>query len=197
MKKLHPTLALGLLLLVGVSCFGEVIDRVVVVINDKFIITLSDIQKERSTQLALGTPLGDDESVANTLVEKYVIEEQVTRYRGIEIPEERVQEHLQAIKNSQGLSPEELRQAVIEKLRRAEFAIQRFGPFIRFSDEELRKYYEDEYAPLARRNGLPVPTFEQASNDIRQILVALRINDELETWMTELLRRTKVEKVSK
>jgi len=182
---------------VTASCFGEVIDKIVVVINDRFIITLSDIQKERTIQLALDTNLGNDDAVANALVEKFLFEEQMTRYRSIEIPEERVQEHLREIKDPKGLSPEELREAVIGKLRRAEFASQRFGPFIRVSDEELRKYYDEEYVPLARRSGLPVPTFEQATNDVRQILVTLKISGELETWMTELLGRAKVEKVSK
>ena len=188
----------GLLLLATAApCLAEVIDKIVVVVNDKFIITLSDIRKERTTQLVLGTNFEDDNSVANALVDKYLVEEQMTRYRGIEIPEERVQEQLKAITDPRGLSPEELRVAVIAKLRRAEFAAQRFAPFIRVSDEELRKYYEDEYAPLARRNGLPVPTFEEAMNDVRQILITLRISDELDAWMTELLGRAKVEKVSK
>ena len=141
MRRLSQAMVLGLLLLsTAVPCLAEVIDKIVVVVNDKFIITLSDIQKERTTQLVFGTDLGDDDSVANALVDKYLAEEQMTRYRGIEIPEERVQEQLKAIEDSRGLSPDEVREAVIAKLRRAEFAKQRFAPFIRVSDEELRKY---------------------------------------------------------
>ena len=198
MKSLYQAIALSALFFPGaVSSFGEVIDKILVVVNERHIITLSDIQKERTIQLALGTDLGDDDAVANALVDKYLVEEQMARYRGIEISEERIQERLSAIKDSRGLSPEELRRAVISKLQRSEFASQRFGPFVRVSDEELRKYYEEEYIPLVRRSGVVIPTFEQAKDDVRQILVTLRISDELENWMTELLRRAKVEKVSK
>ena len=198
MKRLHLALALSLFFLLGTApAFAEIIDKIVVVINDRFIITLSDVQKERTVQLALGTDLGDDESVADWLVDKYLVEEQMARYRGIEITEEQIQEQLRSIKNSRGLSDEELHQAVMEKLRRAEFANQRFGAFIRISDEELRKYYEDEYVPLARRNGIPVPPFEQVTNDLRKLVTTIRISNELDAWMTELLGRAKVEKVSK
>jgi hypothetical protein len=179
------------------TAFGEVIDKIVTVVNDKFIITLSDIQKEKAIQLALGTDLGNDDEVASALVEKYLVEDQMAQYMPIEIPEERIQERLQAIKDPHGVSPEELRQAVISKLRRSEFTIQRFGPFIQVSDEELRKYYDEVYVPALRREGQPIPGLEQATDTVRQLVVARRIGDELDTWMSDMLRRTKVEKVSK
>jgi hypothetical protein len=75
----------------------------VIVINDRFIITLSDIQKERALQLALGTSdLGNDEEVAKSLEEKYLVEEQMAQFTPIEITEERIEERLREIKDSRG-----------------------------------------------------------------------------------------------
>jgi hypothetical protein len=188
----------GLFLFWTIPALGEVIDRIVSVVNDRFIITLSDIQKERARELALGTDtdLGKDDEVASWLVKKHLIEEQMAQYPPIEIPEEEIQERLREIKDSRGFSQEELRQAVIAKLRRREFMTQRFGPFIEVSDEELRTYYNDVYAPAVRREGLPVPSLEQSMNTVRQIVIAQKIGEDFDVWMTDLLRRTKVEKVS-
>ena len=185
------------LLLGAPQAFGEVIDKIVIVVNDRFIITLSDIQKERTLQLALGTDLGNDEEVAKALEEKYLVEEQMAQFTPIEIPEERIEEGLREIKDSRGFSQQELRQAVISKLKRLEFMIQRFGPSVRVSDEELRAYYNDVYLPALRRQGAQAPGFEQSSDTVRQIVIARKIGDELDVWMNDLLRRTKVEKVSK
>ena len=188
----------ALLLLWITPAFCEVIDKIVTVVNDKFIITLSDIKKERAIQLALGTAdLGNDDEVADAIVEKYLVEEQMAQYPPIQIPEERIQEQLGAIKDSHGFSAQELREAVLSKLRRAEFTVQRFGPFIQVTDEEMRKYYDEVYVPTARREGAAIPSLEQARDTIRPVLVVMKIGDEVDTWMNDLLRRTKVEKVSK
>jgi hypothetical protein len=192
------TVAVIILSLWATAALGEVIDKIVTVVNDKFIITLSDIRKERAIQGVLGTTdLGNDDEVASAIVEKHLVEEQIAVYPPIMITEERIQEQLQAIKDPRGFSPQELREAVISKLRRSDFTVQRFGPFVEVSDEEVRKYYDEKYVPERRSEGLPVPSLEQARDTIRPLLLVLKINDELDTWMGELLRRTKVEKVSK
>jgi len=196
--RLYTTIVFGGLLLCATPAFGEVIDKIVIVINDRFIITLSDIQKERALQLALGTSdLGNDEDVAKSLEEKYLVEEQMAQFTPIEITEERIEERLREIKDSRGFSQQELRQAVLSKLKRSDFMIQRFGPTVRVSDEELRAYYNDVYVPTLRRQGSQVPGFEQSIDTVRQMVIVLKIGDELDLWMNDLLRRTKVEKVSK
>ena len=69
---------------------AEIIDRIAVVIDNKFIVTLSDIRKERAIQKALDGNPGDDDSVIETLIEKHLIEEQIALFREIEIDEEAV-----------------------------------------------------------------------------------------------------------
>jgi len=191
------TVAVIILSLWATTAIAEVIDKIVTVVNDKFIITLSDIRKERAIQGVLGTDLDNDDEVSSAIVEKHVVEEQIAQYPPIMITEERIQEQLQAIKDPRGFSPQELREAVISKLRRSDFTVQRFGPFVQVSDEEVRKYYDETYVPQLRNEGAPIPTIEQAQDTVRRLLILKKIGDELETWMDELLRRTKVEKVSK
>jgi len=198
MHRYKSILLSGLLLLCVRPAFGEVIDKILAVVNEKFIITLSDVRKEKGLQLALGGPdLGNDDEVTSALVEKYLMEEQMAQYPPIDIPEKDIEERLREIRDSRGFSPQELRQAVISKSRRAEFLTQRFAPFIRVTDEELRAHYNDVYVPEVRQQGLTVPSFEQATDTVRLRVTVLKIPDELDSWIADLKRRAKVEKVSK
>ena len=184
-------------MLVAIPVFGEVIDRIVVIVENKFIITMSDIRKERVIQGALGTDLGDDDAVAQSLIEKHVIEEQISQFEQIDIPEERITERLNSLKAPAGITPQELRAEVTSKLRRSEFTLRRFGASVRPTDEELHKYYDEEWVPELKRQGVPVPQFEDAREAVRQALIVIKINDEFDAWLTDLLKRTTVEKVSK
>src|SRR5207249_4668237 len=120
---------------------SEIIDGVAVVLDNNFIITISDIRQERAILMALGGNPGNDEAVIKTLIEKHLIEEQIALFREIDIDEEAVNERLRVIQPPSGVSAEQLRDAVRGELRRYEFTVQRFRPFIRVTDEELRKYF--------------------------------------------------------
>ena len=117
---------LALTALFPVHARAEVLDRVVAVIDGTSIITLSDIRKERSIQTALGTMPGSDDEVLNSLIERHLISEQLAQFRVIEVDEADVTERLRAVTPPQGVSSAELRQAVIEEMRRFEFLVQRF-----------------------------------------------------------------------
>jgi hypothetical protein len=196
-QRFKSLLLCGALLWCANPGFGEVIDKILIVVNDRFIITLSDVQRERALQLALGTNLGNEDEVAAALVEKHLVEEQMAQYPSIEIPEERIQERMREIGDPRGFSPEQLRQAVLSKLQRSEFITQRFVPFIRVTDEEIQKYYNEVYVPEVRRQGSTVPSLEQAKETVQQNVAVSKISDDLDVWMEDLKRRAKVEKVSK
>jgi hypothetical protein len=191
----NPMFAVAFCILAASSLLGEVIDRIVVVVNGKFIITLSDIRKERAIQAALGSDLGNDEAVADWLVEKQLIEEQITQFLSAEIPENLVAEQLSNIKTPAGVSEKEIRQAVESKLRRGEFMNQRFGQFVRVSDEELANYYEKTLAPEFRLRGEPVPPLESVSEMVRRNVIIERMNNEFNTWREELVGRATIEKI--
>lgn len=187
--------AFAVFLLAVSSLLGEVIDRIVVVVNDRFIITLSDIRKERAIQSALGSDLGSDEAVADWLVEKQLIEEQITQFLNVEIPESLVAEQMRSIKTPPGISDREIRQAVEAKLRRSEFMNQRFGQFVRVSDEELADYFEKTLAPEFRLRGEPVPPLETVSDMVRRNVMIERMNKEFDDWREELIGRATIEKI--
>jgi hypothetical protein len=194
-KRSSLILVIAGLLLMETSILGEVLDRIVVIIDNAFIITLSDIRKERAIQSAFGRQPGDDETVANDLVEKHLIEQQIVQFREIEVSEAAVEERLRAVRRPASVSDKEFRETVVGELRVNDFMNERFRQFIRVSDEELMKYYEETFVPALRLRGEPVPPPEQGMEAVRQNVIVEKMNKEVDSWMAELKRRSSIEKI--
>jgi hypothetical protein len=196
-RPTNPIVAGALFLLLGVPVFGEILDRIVVVIDDKFIVTLSDIRKERSIQVALGSNPGTDDDIVEALIERHLVEDQISQFLEIDVPEEAVTQRLGAIGNPPGVSTQDLRESLIGELRRRQFIIERFQQFIRVSDEEVQEYYNEVYVPEARRRGERILPLEEVAEQIRQNKIAEKTNDEVGSWLKELKRRSRIEKILK
>jgi hypothetical protein len=174
---------------------SEVIDKVLVVIDNNFIITLSDIRKERAIQKALGGDPGNDESLIEALIERHLVEEQIVLFREVDVDEQAVNDRLRGAQAPSGVSTAELRDAVRAELRRYEFSVQRFRPFIRVSDDELRKYFEEVAVPALKKNGKPIPAVEQGMLEVRSNVIAEKMNMEVSAWLADLRRRSTIEKI--
>lgn len=194
-KRSSLILVVAGLLLMETSILGEVLDRIVVIIDNAFIITLSDIRKERAIQSAFGRQPGDDETIANDLIEKHLVEQQIVQFREIEVSEGDVEERLRTVRRPAGVSDKEFRDTVVGELRVNDFMNERFRQFIRVSDEELMKYYEETFVPALRLRGEPVPPPEQGMEAVRQNVIVEKMNKEVDSWMAELKRRSSIEKI--
>jgi hypothetical protein len=188
---------LGAMLVSVRPAAAEIIDRIVVVIDNNFIITSSDVRRERAIQTAFGGKPGNDDQLIESLIEKYFVEEQIALFREIAVAEDEVDERLRAVTTPPGVTSEELRDFVRAELRRREFTIQRFGPFIQVSDDELRRYFEQVVVPALRQRGQAVPPIEQGMLEVRPIVLAEKISKELGEWLAELSRRRTIEKILK
>src|SRR5262245_24946747 len=191
----NSIIVVGVLLVWTLPAFAELLDRIVAVIDDSFIITLSDIRKERAIQSVIGNDAGDDDAIVDSLIERHLVEEQIAQFRDIEIPEQEITERLRLIGNHAGVSDDDLRTAVTADLRRHQFMVERFEQFVRVSDEELLKYFNETYAPELRRRGEPVPSTEEGMQAVRQTVVILKMNEEVTDWLNDLKRRSLIEKI--
>jgi hypothetical protein len=181
--------------LLGPVVLGEILDRIVVIIDDRFIITLSDIRKERTLQSALGRNPGTDEAIVDALIERYLVDEEISEFREIAVEDDAVTERLRALRVPPGVSTEDLREALVGEFRRSQFMMERFQQFIRVSDEELQKYYNEVYAPEVKNRGGRLPPLEEVVDAIRQNRVAEKMNEEVDSWLAELRRRSVIEKI--
>jgi parvulin-like peptidyl-prolyl isomerase len=184
-------------LITALPVSGEIIDRILVIVDNSFIITQSDVRRERAIQAALGANPGDDNSLVESLIEQHLIEQQIALFREIEIDENAVTEQLRGVRLPAGVSADELRKAVRSALLRYEFTVQRFRPFIRVSDEELRTYFLEIAVPAFRRSGQPIPTVEQGMLDVRANVIVEKMEKEVGDWLKDIRRRTTIEKILK
>jgi hypothetical protein len=194
-NSLNPIRILALILLLTPTVYGEILDRIVAVIDDRFIITLSDVRKERAIQSAFGANPGSDESIVDALIERHLVEEQIAQFRDIEVPEDTIAQRLQSLQVPPGVSIQDLKNTLIGEFRRRQFMMERFEQFIRVSDEELRKYYDEVYAPEARQRGERVAPMDEVTDAIRQNRILEKMNEEVGSWLIELKRRSIIEKI--
>jgi parvulin-like peptidyl-prolyl isomerase len=186
-------LALLLLLTASGAAQSDVLDRIAAVINGKVVITVSDIRREREVMRALGKDPGSDDMVLQTLIDRYLVEEQISLFPGLEVSEEALKERLAQVKNPGNVPPEQLRRAAFEEIRLSEFLIQRFRQFIRISDDEVKAFYEKTFVPAVQEKKLPVPPMETVVEDIRRELAGQKLDNELRTWLEGLRRRNDIE----
>jgi len=191
----NPIRVIPLILLLVPIVYGEVLDRIVAVIDDRFIITLSDVRKERAIRSALGGNVESDESIVDALIEGHLVDQQIAEFREIEVPEDVIAERLRSLPVPPGVSAEDLRSTLIGEFRRRQFMIERFQQFIRVSDEELKKYYDEVYAPEVRLRGERLAPLEEVTEAIRQNRILEKMNDEVGSWLVELRRRSIIEKI--
>ena len=198
-RSMRRTLTLALLcigVLTGsLSARAELLDRIVAVIDSSFIVTLSDVRRERAIQIALGAKPGTDDAIIDALVERHLVEDQIAQFREIEIDAKAVEDRLREAKSQDGVIENELRRAIADELRRYEFMVQRFGQFIRVSDDEARKYFNDVLVPELRRNGAPIPPEAQGLELVRPNVAAEKMNQEAGAWIAELRGRVTIEKI--
>src|SRR5215207_5524492 len=103
----NPTLLAALMFLVIAPAFAETLDKIVVIIDDRYIITLSDIRKERAIQAVLGTNPGTDDAIADALIERHLVEDQITQFREIDVPPDAVAERLRSLGTIRGVSADD------------------------------------------------------------------------------------------
>ena len=181
---------------------GEILDRVIAVIhsgNTKKIITLSDVQKEREIQRVLGVELKADEDVRDFLIERYLIEDQMVQFSGIEPTDQQIEQRLREIRDLPGVRREAVRDAVAREIKRRNYLQQRFGQFIHPTEQDVRDYYESVFAPEARRRDITPPSFDEAlqspelAAQLQNCVAVEKLNREVENWLQTVKRRSDIE----
>jgi len=182
------------LFILAASARGEVIDRIVAVV-DGHIITSSDVRQERETLARLGDkPIVDDKALVRQMIDNYLIETQIADTPGIDVSEAEVDAELQNVPAGAGPPSKAVREAVRQRIRMRKYLEVRFGQYIRPSDEDIRKYYNDVFMPAAKEKGLnPVPPLEQVADLIRTNVRQEGLNHELNIWLEAFHRRSNIE----
>jgi hypothetical protein len=91
-----------------------------------------------------------------------------------------------------GLSPEQARGMVERQLIIERYLQERFRP-IAFADEDrAREEYEKRYVPERKAAGLPIPPFEEVSEEMRSRSQQRVFAEEVQKWMKELREKARI-----
>jgi len=188
-----------------------VVDRIAVIVG-KHAIKLSDIDRDlRVTEFLNRTPLslspGDRRKAAERLIDQSLIADEIS-IGGYARPTEqdaaamlnRIRQDRYAGSESRftqglavyGFTEDQLQRELFWQLEVLRFIDQRFRPGVLISDDDIRDYYNQHRAELARQ-------YPQAANynalapKIREQLEGERINQNFTQWLARARQRNRIE----
>jgi hypothetical protein len=188
-----------------------VIDRIAVVVGNRVVKT-SDIERDLRASQFLNRQKPDLSDAARKKVAERLIEQELIRQEirngGYRQPSAadvdgfiaRIRRDRFADSETQfrsalapwGLTPEQFRAYVAWQLTVLQFIDQRFRPGVLVTDEDVKHYYDQHRAELARANPNN-STFEKLEPEIRELIVGQRVNEAFEEWLNQTRRRTRVQ----
>jgi hypothetical protein len=189
----HLTFCVSLCCVFTLTSHSEILDRMIAVVEGH-VITLSDVRQEREIRGQLGeTFKGDDKALAREMIDNYLIDRQSTDFAGLDISQQEIDTELKRVV-PQGVPSQAMRNAVMLRLRISKFFELRFQQFIRPTDQEVQKYYDEVFLPEARNRGVnPIPPITQVADGIRNNLIQEQRNREIDMWLAGIRKRSNIE----
>lgn len=198
--------ACALLILLAAPARAEIVDRIVARVGGD-IITLSDLEALRRYQTLLGALPSDHRRLLDQLIEQRLILSEASTVAHTPMSAEAVTAELarlaerfgsrQAFEKRMaevGLSQEELEHILARQGEIERFLDARFHAAVQLSEEELARYYREQFLPELHRRGVgQMPAFDEVEESIRELLTQQHINEMVSNWLVELKSRTKIE----
>jgi peptidyl-prolyl cis-trans isomerase SurA len=189
---------------------GVVVDRLAVIVG-KHAVKLSDIDRDlRVTGFLNRQPLdlgpAARRKAAERLIDQQLIRDEMTNM-GYNQEDAGGGDLLDRIRRSRfagsdarlrqalapyGLTEDELRAQLSWQAKVLSFIDQRFRPGVMVTDDEVRAYYDQYRAELARLYPR-TPTLDDLDPKIREIIEAQRVNQNFEAWLGRARQRTRIE----
>jgi peptidyl-prolyl cis-trans isomerase SurA len=186
-----------------------IVDRVAAVV-DRQVITLSELDQLASLRFLEQRAGESDEEFRRRLLEAMIA--QMLRFRDVErfgaedVPADSIEARLLEIVRrfptreafdaalvTAQMTEEELRAIVKRQLQVESYIEERFSPLIFVSLEEIERYYASTWVPQRRARGLDTPAVGEVREEIRTLLRAERLQEEVDRWTTQLRARANVD----
>ena len=92
-----------------------------------------------------------------------------------------------------GMTEENLRDLVRERLQVEAYIEEWFAPLIPVSLEEIESYYQSSWSQRRRDGGEPVPPLAQVREQLRELLRSERLEVEVRRWTEQLRNRANID----
>ncbi len=188
----------------------EVVDKMVASINGRELITYTDLLWQLALQpdTPIDQPRADDlQHALNLLIDQRLIAEEAGKLPAITAKEADVEratnelikrfpsqegfrERLQRV----GLTPDQLREIVRQRIEIDNYLNFRFRSFVVITPKEIADHYRDVYVPRWRRQspGRIVPTLEEATKQIEQTLTEAKIESDSDAFLEDARARAEI-----
>jgi hypothetical protein len=201
---------LPLTLLAPSASAQEIVDRWVATINNRELITYTDLLWQLALQpdTPIDQPRSEDlQRVLNLLIDQRLISQEAGKLPSITPSDADVDKATNELVKrfpSQaafyerlarvGLTGEGLREIVRQRVEIENYLNFRFRSFTIISTQEIADYYRDVYVPRHRRQtpGRIVPTLEQATPDIERTLTEDKIESDTDAFLEEARTRAEI-----
>ncbi|SRR6266851_2384799 len=193
-----------LLLLTAVN-----IDRVAAVI-DRQVLTVSEVTQMAEIRFfPRSTGQSDDDHrrfILDSLIAQALRFRDVERFGAEDVSKDSIEARLLQIQRRFGspgeftvalqhaeLTVDEVRALIKRQLQVESYIQERFAPMIFVSSDEIDAYYRGTWSQQRTARGLPIPPLSDVQEEIRTLLKATRLQQEIDRWTTQLRSRANVD----
>lgn len=196
-------------LLVATPAAAVIIDRIAAVVEQE-VIPLSEIH-QLVTLRFIPRNHGESEDqyrrrVLETMIAQALRYRDTQRFGAQNVPGDAVEARLleiqkrfpsiqafeEALRETE-LTLEELKNLITRQLQVEAYVDERFSPLIFVSLDQIEEYYTNVWAPQRRARGLDVQPISEVREEIRRLLKAERLDEEIEKWTEQLRSRVNVD----
>ncbi|QEE30002.1 peptidylprolyl isomerase [Terriglobus albidus] len=190
---------------------GELLDRVVAIVNKQLILESDVNQEMRFAEIQPfriargGTPY---EQAMNRLIDRTLVYQQALEQQLEPVTDEEVDAELEQLKkqlsecqiykcsatengwkeflSQYGITEQEMREHWRQRMTVLHFIEQRFRSGASITDEQISEYYEKTLVPEVKARGGTPPPLEQISSRISEVLLQQQVSAMLQDWLKSL-----------
>ena len=207
-RAVRMTSLLLLLFWIFMPCYGqgELVDRIVAVVNDE-VITLTDVKIVQSFGLFDDMPESQETDEQMQILNRLIGQKLVVQLASerITVTEDELENFLSDVVQRTnpelagktllafGLDWDDLKSYIREKLLFQKIISQRFNRGVIVSIEEIEEYYEQVYVPSQREKNLSPQPMIEVLDKIEGDLQQLKVESQVQEWITNLKREANIE----
>lgn len=210
-------LQLAILLLAITASSGQVVDRMVAVVNKRVILESELDQATRVEFLLQGKPLdaitpADGMAVLDHLIDRSLLDQQIMHPDMLEPTPEELAARVKEIREQApgtasdegwktvltryGLTQQDVEDTLTSQVRILRFVDLRFRGLVRVDKNQINTYYQEKLLPQLRNQGAAEPALAEVSDKIEKILVEQSIDEMLNRWLETLRAQSHIEKMA-
>jgi hypothetical protein len=189
---------------------GDVIDRIVVIVNGDLVLESDVEEEERFSKLY---PYGEDDSkpprerAITRLIDRMLVLQQLGGFPAVPISDDEVNKEEADLRKDlpacahadctsdagwknvlekSGFTEEELRQRLKQRIQVIHFIEQRFRSGIRISDQQIEEYYNNTLLPQYAKQKATAPPLDSIRDRVGEILLQEQVSALLDSWLKTL-----------